>query len=173
MAVNSNGRERPKIGKKGPYGKTMRPVGSEYVGKDGIVMVKVDEWPSKPGSKDNWMPKQRHVWERHNRRKLKSGREEIVIFCDHDNRNFDPENLLMVPRKYIARMNRIGEWHDKETAEAVLALAMLESKVEDAKHSMGLVCKNCGLRFKSYRNSRLKLCPKCREEFKCEHGRSK
>lgn len=173
MAVRSNGHERPKIGKTGPYGKTMRPVGSEYVWKDGIIMVKVSEWPSKPGSKDNWMPKQRHVWEQHNGRKLKSGRDELVIFCDHDNRNFDPENLLMVPRKYMARMNMIGEWHDKETAEAVLALAMLESKIEDAKHSMGLVCKNCGSRFKSYRNSRLKLCPNCREEFKREHGRLK
>lgn len=166
----ADGAKRPEIEAIGPFGKTMRPVGSEYIGKDGLVMVKVAEWPSKPGSKDNWMPKQRHVWEQANGRKLKSGREELVIFCDHDNRNFDPDNLLMVPRKYIARMNRLGEWHDRQTAEAVLALAMLESKTEDAKHAAGRVCTRCGARFKSYRNSQLSLCPSCREEFKREHG---
>lgn len=172
MATRSDGRERPKIGKTGPFGKTMRPVGSEYVGKDGIVMVKVAEWPTKPGSKDNWVPKQRHVWEQANGRKLKSGRDELVIFCDHDNRNFDPENLLMVPRKHMARMNKLGEWHDKKTAESVLALAMLESRRADARQKAGNVCNRCGKRFSSYRNSKLSLCPSCREVFKLEHGLS-
>lgn len=77
----------------------------------------------------------------------------------------------MVPRRYICRMNKLGEWHDRETAEAVLALAMLEVRTEDARHAVGLVCKRCGARFKSYRGSHLSLCPSCREEFKREHGR--
>lgn len=171
MDVRSDGTKRPKIGKTGPFGKTMRPVGSEYVGKDGLVIVKVREWPSKPGSKDNWMPKQRYVWEQHNGMKLKSGREELVIFCDHDNRNFDPDNLLMVPRKYMCRMNKLGEWNDRETAEAVLALAMLESKIEDAKERKQTECSRCGRLFNNVRNRKNKMCPECTEKFLREHGR--
>lgn len=175
-ATRADGTSRPGIGKKGPYGKTMRPVGSEYVGKDDIVMVKVAEWPTKPGSKDNWVPKQRWVYEQAYGVKLPPGRDTIVIFCDHDKRNFDPGNLLAVPRRYIARMKDIGEWHDRETAEAVLAAAMVDVRSRDVEQSM-LTCKRCGRTFSFERGSRGRnlpaLCPECCEEFNREHGRSR
>lgn len=178
MALRANGTQRPKIGTKGPYGKTMKPVGSEYVGKDGVIMVKVAEWPSKPGSKDNWVQKQRYVWEQANNQKLPSGKEVIVIFCDHDNRNFDPDNLLAVPRRYIARMNSIGQWSDKQTAEAVLAAAMVEVKANDVERNM-LVCNRCGKTFVFDRKNCKtlkrfpKLYPECQQRFKQQHGRAK
>lgn len=171
MPTRSDGHRFPDAGSVGPYGKTMRPVGSEYMGKSGIVMVKVKERPSAPGKKDQWRQKQRVVWEKAHGRKLKDGREEMVIFCDHDKTNYDPDNLLMVPRKFMARMSKLGEWHDRETAEAVLQLAMLESKVEDAKQRAGKVCRRCGRRFDPGRHSSRVLCPECSEEFKREHGR--
>lgn len=172
----SDGSLRPEIGARGPYGKTMLPVGSEYVGKDGLVMVKVADWPTKPGSKDNWKPKQRVAWERANGRTLGPG--EIVIFCDHDARNFDPANLLAVERRYVARMNSMGEWHDRQTAEAVLAAAMVEAAALDAAARLPRVCGRCGRRFvpdtegKRFRRTRPpRLCPECQDRFKREHGR--
>lgn len=175
-ATRADGTTRPAIGSKGPYGKTMRPVGSEYVGKDGVVMVKVAEWPAKPGSKDNWVPKQRFVYELANGVELPPGREVIVIFCDHDKRNFDPSNLLAVPRRYIARMNAMGPWHDRETAEAALAAAMVDVASRDVEQTM-LTCSRCGRAFSFERGSKgrsmPKLCPECREEFKREHGRAR
>ena len=176
VAKRADGTARPHIGKRGPYGKTMRPVGSEYVGKDGVVMVKVAEWPSRPGSKDNWVQKQRWVWEQAHGEKLPSGNDVIVIFCDHDKRNFDPENLLAVPRRYIARMNSIGEWHDRETAEAVFAAAMVNMKTLDIEQTM-LTCKRCGRTFSFKRDKKHpnlpRLCPTCADKFKYEHGKLK
>lgn len=175
-AARVNGKARPAVGSKGPYGKTMRPVGAEYVGKDGVIMVKAAEWPTKPGSKDNWVPKQRWVYEQANGVKLPAGNQVIVIFCDHDKRNFDPDNLLAVPRRYIARMNSIGEWHDRETAEAVLAAAMVDVKSRDVEQR-ALTCTRCGRTFSyerdGYKCNRLpKLCPECRDAFMREHGRA-
>lgn len=175
-ARRANGARQPRIGGRGPFGRTMRPVGSEYVGKGGIVMVKVAEWPSVPGSKDNWVPKQRYVYEQAYGVRLPPGRETIVIFCDHDRSNFDPDNLLAVPRRYIARMNSMCEWHDRQTAEAALAAAMVDVRSRDVEQTM-LTCNRCGRTFQFDRgpkgNAMPKLCPECREEFKREHGRAR
>lgn len=169
----ADGRRRPAIGGRGPFGKVMRPVGSEYVGKDGVVMVKVAEWPSKPGSKDNWRPKQRVVWERANGRELR--RDEMVLFADHDGRNFDPGNLVAVPRRYIGAMRGLAAWSDAETCRAALAAAMVEVAANDAQ-SRCAECARCGRTFaydhSLYRGrNRPSLCPECRTAFLAEHGR--
>ena len=113
---NAAGKRRPGEGARGPYGKTMRPVGSEYVGKDGYVMVKTAMWPTKAGGKDNWKPKHRHVWEQANGREVPKG--WVVMFKNRDARAFDPANLeavrlmaevsMAARRADLARARRCG-----------------------------------------------------------------
>ena len=113
---NAAGKRRPGEGARGPYGKTMRPVGSEYVGKDGYVMVKTAMWPTKAGGKDNWKPKHRHVWEQANGREVPKG--WVVMFKNRDARDFDPANLeavrlmaevsMAARRADLARARRCG-----------------------------------------------------------------
>lgn len=151
-AARADGTARPGIGGRGPFGKTMRPVGSEYVGKDGYIMVKVAPWPSKPGSKDNWKLKHKHVWEQANGREVPRG--HVVMFKDRDTRNFDPANLACVPRGIMQRMNDMASkcpdlrWRDAETFDAVLAMAEVSIAAYRAEQTRERRCSVCGRMFK-------------------------
>ena len=148
---NAAGKRRPGEGARGPYGKTMRPVGSEYVGKDGYVMVKTAMWPTKAGGKDNWKPKHKHVWEQANGREVPKG--WVVMFKDRDPRNFDPANLAAVPRGVMQTMNFIVsedpmlEWRDADTFEAVRLMAELRIAAFRADQSRPRRCGVCGRTF--------------------------
>ena len=148
---NAAGKWRPGEGARGPYGKTMRPVGSEYVGKDGYVMVKTAMWPTKAGGKDNWKPKHRHVWEQANGREVPKG--WVVMFKNRDARDFDPANLEAVPRGVMQRMNSlVGEdpalaWRDAETFEAVRLMAEVSMAARRADLARARRCGVCGRSF--------------------------
>ena len=92
------GAERTQF-KKGHRPQTWVPVGSETVDTDGYQKVKIAD-PNK------WAFKHRLVWERHNGRKIPDG--HAVIFGDGNKRNFDPDNLILVSRAQLARMNQSG-----------------------------------------------------------------
>lgn len=151
-AARADGTARPGIGGRGPFGKTMRPVGSEYVGKDGYIMVKVAPWPSKPGSKDNWKLKHKHVWEQTNGREVPRG--HVVTFKDRDTRNFDPANLACIPRGVMQRMNDMASrdhalvWRDAETFDAVRAMAEVSIAAYRAEQTRERRCSVCGRMFK-------------------------
>ena len=81
------------------------PVGSERVNADGYIDVKVHDYTGKD-SKKNWKGKHIITWERHHGRKVPNG--HAVIFGDGNRRNFDPENLILVSRAQLARMNQSG-----------------------------------------------------------------
>ena len=81
------------------------PVGSERVNVDGYIDVKVHDYTGKD-SKKNWKGKHIITWERHHGRKVPDG--HAVIFGDGNRRNFDPENLILVSRAQLARMNQSG-----------------------------------------------------------------
>lgn len=151
MATRADGAKRPGVGCVGPYGKTMRPVGSEYVGKDGVPMVKVAEWPAKPGGKDNWKPKNRHVWETANGREVPEG--HVVMFKDGDAGNFDPGNLVCVPRGVMQRMNAIKagdpdmDWGESDCFDAVRLMAEIDIARTRAEARMPRRCGVCGAEF--------------------------
>ncbi len=148
-------------------GRSARPVGSEYVGKDGYVMRKVAERPSVPGSKDNWALK--HVWAYEEARgPVPEGCN--VFFADGNRRNFDPENLVAVPKRVVAVLNNraLGcEWHDADSLEACAAHAMLEVGIADVELSAPRRCRVCGCEFvpdeqpKSRRNTNVSTCRAC------------
>jgi len=76
------------------------PIGSERINGDDYVDVKVQD-----GKKQrNWKGKHILVWEKHNGRSVPPG--HVVIFGDGNRRNFDPENLILVSRKQLVRLNQ-------------------------------------------------------------------
>ena len=146
-------------------GKPSKPVGSERLGKDGYLMVKVREWPVVPQTKDNWRFKH-HVEYEKAHGPIPDG--HVVLFADHDNRNFDPGNLVAIPRKYIGQLNNPGlpGYSDRESLLACIALCDLRSGILDAENSAPRTCGVCGAVFtpapgqRAYR-SPPKTCPGC------------
>jgi hypothetical protein len=88
--------------KKGNRPHSWVPVGSERITIDGYMEVKIQEGKFQK----NWKGKHILIWEQHHGRPVTPG--HAVIFGDGNNRNFDPENLLLVSRAQLARMNQLG-----------------------------------------------------------------
>ena len=147
-------------------GKPNKPVGSTRLGKDGYIMVKVKEWPDVPQSKDNWRFKHHIEWEKANGMPLPEG--YTVFFADKNKRNFDPDNLVALPRKYIGQLNNpdLPGYSDRGTLMACVALCDLRSAVRDAERDRERTCEVCGAKFRMTEKQRcypspVKTCPSC------------
>lgn len=150
-----------------------RPVGSERV-KKGYVQVKVAERPSRPGLHDNWVPKHKLVYE------AAYGPVPdgcAVFFADHDRANFDPGNLVAVPKRLVGPMNENASrrgmtWSDRGSLLACMAYAELSVAINDAPETAE--CAVCGSPFAvDRRRRRMLTCPSCREgglRPRCEPG---
>lgn len=156
-------------------GKPSKPVGSERLGKDGYIMVKVKEWPDKPCSKDNWRFKH-HVEYEKAYGPIPEG--HVVLFADKDRRNFDPANLVAVPRKYICQLNNpeLPGYHDRDSLLACIALCDLRSKLMDVENERPRECAVCGATFTPTREQRsqpnpVQTCPDCLAAGKRARGR--
>lgn len=158
-----NGRQRRK-GRRGG-GRPPVPVGTERECK-GYIFVKVRDKAAVPQSKDNWRMKQVHVYEQAHGVAVDGN--ECVMFADHDTRNFDPANLVLVPRRLTARVNnRVEEWHDADSLRAVIASEELNSAILDAEGRLPRTCEVCGDEFllkKSQRGHDTRTCPSCIEK---------
>ena len=144
-------------------GRPPQPVGTEVV-KRGYVYVKVREEPTRRGTKDNWVLKNRLVWEREHGMALP--RECNVVFADHDNRNFDPQNLVAVPRAYIAELNTM-EWANAEQLEACVAIIRIRRRANELDGGLPRTCAVCGRKFYLTDRQRevgtlgVRTCPEC------------
>ena len=126
-------------------GRPLLPVGTERPSKDGYVIIKVREKPTVPMSKDNWMLKHVWAWEQANG---PLPEDHVVYFADRDHSNFDPDNLVAVPRSLVGVINGMGyEWHDRPTFEAIVALARLSVAKNKALAAMVRTCPCCGKTF--------------------------
>ncbi len=133
-------------------GRKRVPVGTERVGKDGYITIKVRPEADKAMSKDNWMLK--HVWVYEQTHGVVPD-GHVVYFADGDRRNFDPDNLVAVPRKLIGVMNGMGiEWHDRETLEAVVKLAEMRCQRNYLIAAQKRTCPCCGAEFDNLRRMR-------------------
>lgn len=150
------------VGGKGPFGSTIRPVGYEREAK-GYIVVKIAPSPAVPGSKDNWRLKHVVVWEKASGKRLPKG--WVVMFADGDRRNFDPNNLVAVPRELVGVLNSGPKWHDGDSLRAAVELARLKRGIVDAEMSARHVCGVCGREFTPDIRSGLKFAPQrtCRE----------
>ena len=140
-----------------PHNALDKPVGYERMAKDGYIQVKVkDERQEK--ANDNFRFKHHVVWEEANGKPVPPG--TMIVFADHDKLNFDPGNLVAVPRGIWATIQRCGlEYSDRETLEVAVNIAKLVSarrKVELRPRT----CKCCGSEFKP-RHSNQRRCDEC------------
>lgn len=120
----------------------IKPIGHERVdAKDGYVWVKVMDsrtdgiQPKVPGQFNrNYRLKHHVVWERENGPVPPS---TMIVFADHDKRNFEPDNLVAVPRELWSVMSRMGmAYHDRESLAACMARARLHRAIAEKKRSV-------------------------------------
>ena len=129
----------------------IKPVGYERVSKDGYIEVKVMDsiedgiQPKEPGQFNrNYRMKHHVVYEQHNGPIPKGCN---IMFADGDKRNFDPGNLVAVPRRLFATISQkhIPFW-DADSLRAAMCVAELKSTANKAK-MRPRECSKCGKEF--------------------------
>lgn len=106
--------------KKGQAPKNKKPIGSERICVDGYIEVKVSE-------KGRWALKHRIVYEQAYG-KIPKG--YVVVFADGNKLNLELDNLLLVSRNELCRMNQNKLFtNDKELTKSGLALTKLMNKL--------------------------------------------
>lgn len=107
------------------------PLGTERVSKDGYVEVKVSRF-RKAKANDGWRMKHHLVWEKANGRPVPPS--TMIVFADGDRSNFDPDNLVAVPRRLWAVIahNRIP-FADRETLELAMGISETRSAMHGAR----------------------------------------
>ena len=140
-----------------------QPIGAERVDEDGYVWVKVaDGLQERPNC--NFRPKHHVVYEQHHG-PIPEGHN--VVFADRDKGNFDPSNLVAVPKSLMAVVNRAGlDYWDVESLNLAVARAELMHAVREKAPYVPRVCAVCGRefvpceRYRKYTNMP-KTCPSC------------
>lgn len=134
-----------------------KPIGYERVNRDGYVEVKVKDG-AQGEANENFRMKHQVVWEEANG--LPVPPSTMIVFADHDKRNFDPGNLVAVPRSVWAVIcHSKTPYHDRETLEAAMALAELQSSINAAR-CRPRRCWACGSEFKP-EQPRQRTCRPC------------
>lgn len=114
--------------KKGHRPHNWVPIGTERINSDGYVEVKVQDGKCQK----NWKGKHILIWEQHHGRPVPPG--YAVIFGDGNNRNFDPDNLILVSRKQLAVLNkRRLIQKDTELTKTAIMIANLAMKISERK----------------------------------------
>ncbi|OPY59144.1 MAG: hypothetical protein A4E55_00361 [Pelotomaculum sp. PtaU1.Bin035] len=103
------------------------PVGSERVNADGYVDIKVDDGKLQK----NWKGKHIVIWEAANG-PVPPG--HVIIFGDGNNRNFDLDNLILVSRKQLVRLNQCNLiQNDIELTKTGIIIADISNKIGERK----------------------------------------
>lgn len=129
----------------GDLPKTTRPVWVERVSKDGYIEIHVAQ-RRKEKANDQWRLKHRWLWEQHHGKPVPKG--HVVVFVDGDKRNFDIDNLALVPRSAWCKINQYGlHYSDLETLQAAVDITKLHKGIFEARlHERE--CRKCGETFK-------------------------
>ncbi|MDI9412754.1 MAG: HNH endonuclease signature motif containing protein [Bacillota bacterium] len=110
--------------KKGNLPHNYQPVGTVRVNSEGYIDIKIAD-------PNVWKGKHILVWEQHNG-PVPEG--HCVIFGDRNRRNFDPENLILVSRAQLARLNQNGLIKDDaDLTKAGLNIVNLQQLIADHK----------------------------------------
>lgn len=159
-------------------GRPRVPVGSERESKDGYVVVKVREDASVPMSKDNWVLKHVHAYGQ-----AHGGVPDgcVVYFADGDRRNFDPSNLVAVPRRLVGILNNptMPRWHDADSLHACISIAELKARQAEVMASAVRTCGVCGRPFapdEAHARSGytdVRTCPECLAKGRKTNGRKR
>lgn len=110
-----------------------RPLFSEQE-KKGYIRIKVAE-------PNVWIMKSRYIYEQNHKDYVYS-ENDCFIFLDGNNRNFDSDNIEMIPRSLIGVFNGINKGcKNPEEVRVNIALAKLKVKQLDVGEKLGLVTK--------------------------------
>ncbi|MFS0864108.1 HNH endonuclease signature motif containing protein [Fredinandcohnia sp. 179-A 10B2 NHS] len=111
--------------KKGNKPHNHKPIGTERINGDGYVDIKIADGKGR----HNWRAKHVLIWEKENGPVPKG---HAIIFGDGDRRNFDINNLLLVSRKQLARLNQNGLiQNDVELTKAGVIVADILGKISE------------------------------------------
>lgn len=117
-----------------PHNAVDKPVGYERINRDGYVEVKVAERPSRQDCNDNFRFKHHIVYEQHNG---EIPEDCNIVFADHDRMNFNPDNLVAVPRSLWATIRHIGyPYSDAQSLETAMNVARLVQAKNQAKRRL-------------------------------------
>lgn len=130
MTPEEYAKAAPTMFKSGHKPHNKLPVGSEVVGNGGYTWIKISDEPN-TGYNTNWKQKHIVLWEEHNG-PLPEGC--AVKFLDDDKTNITIENLQLVTRGQLARLNKTGlHGPDPEMTKAGIAVADLITKMAEVK----------------------------------------
>lgn len=144
-----------------------RPIGYERVNKDGFVEVKVSDGRGR-ASKRNYRVKHAVEYERAHG-SVPDGC--AVVFADGDRRNFDPGNLVAVPKGLLVSVHHLGiPYSDRATLGAAVAIARVRGAARAAAMRHARTCAECGAEFFADHESQAR-CRACIERGR-RHARS-
>lgn len=127
--------DKKTIFKPGHTPKNILPVGTVMMKADGYIWEKIAE-PNK------WRPKHVLLWEAANGRRPK---DTAIVFLDKDRTNFAIENLALVSRAELARLNQNNLLHENaEISKAGVLIAKIMTKVGERKSKKRGGIKNGG-----------------------------
>lgn len=114
----------------------LEPVGSVRVRSDGYAYVKVSDeaFPEGEFGRGEAVRLRGHRWRRRSMVNYEAAHGpvpegHIIVHCDHDRLNDDPDNLVAVPRRLWATVRKLGAgYQDRETLEtAMLAAEVIQA----------------------------------------------
>ena len=113
--------------KKGNKPANWVPIGSERLNGDGYVDIKVADGKLQK----NWRGKHILIWEAANGPVPKG---HVVIFGDRNRRNFKVDNLILVSRKQLVRLNKFNLiQNDAELTRTGIIIADIYNKIGERK----------------------------------------
>lgn len=122
-------------------------LGRERVDKDGYIQVKVKLHSNTEGHWNNYRYKHVLIWEKEHGCHIPP--KTAIIFADGDKRNFDPDNLVAVPRRTLLVINRHHiPYFDRTSLEAAIKIAEIRMEANRLELAQPRICKECGAEFK-------------------------
>ena len=109
---------------------TITGTGQERINPDGYIEVHVSEGlQDKPNA--NWRFKHHIIWEQANGAIPPNTN---IVFADGNKRNFDPDNLVAVPRKlWCVIQNQKMDYYDAESLQVCIMRARLASAIHNKR----------------------------------------
>jgi hypothetical protein len=118
---------KPTQFKKGNKPHNWVPLGSERITKDGYIQVKIDDGKFQ----HNWSGKHILIWESTNGPVPKG---HAVIFGDGNRLNFEPNNLILVSRKQLVRLNQLNLIQgDADLTRTGIIIADIHNRIGERK----------------------------------------
>ena len=113
--------------KKGSKSHNWVPLGSERITKDGYIQVKIDDGKFQ----HNWKGKHILIWEAGNGPVPKG---YAIIFGDRNKLNFELDNLILVSRKQLVRLNKLHLIQDDaDLTRTGIIIANIYNKIGERK----------------------------------------